>query len=339
MAERIAHEIGPTGAALAERSARGKIVVSGADRRSYLHAMLTNDIASLVAGRGCYAAYLTPQGRMIADMRVLDLGDVLLLDVDAGVTTTLLGKLDQFVFSEDVSFGDVTAAFCSFALVGPRSAGVLAGALNRGGTAGPGEADLDRVEEYANFRTPFLGDVLIVAGSRELAAQGFDLYIDRQSAHSLRRLLLEAGANEVGPETTEVLRVERGRPAYPADMDGDTIPLEAGIEHRAISFTKGCYPGQEVIARVLHRGHGRVVRKLTGLVADGPTALSPGDTVRAGDRDVGRVTSAVISPALGHPIALAYLHRDSLAPGTAVEVVHAGVPILATVTDLPFVKD
>jgi folate-binding protein YgfZ len=328
MAERIAHENGRPGAALADRSARGRIVASGADRRSYLHAMLTNDIASLGAGRGCYAAYLTPQGRMIADMRVLDLGDVLLLDVDGGVTSALLEKLDQFVFSEDVRFGDVTDAFCSFALFGARSAGVLADVLRQSDAAEP-RAELDHLDEFANFRAAFRGDVLIVAASREMAARGFDLYIDRQSADGLRRALIEAGATEIDSEATEVARIERGRPLYPVDMDGETIPLEAGIEHRAISFTKGCYPGQEVITRVLHRGHGRVVRKLVGLVADGSVAPSP---------DVA-VTSAAVSPVLGRPIALAYLHRDYLAPGTAVEVVHHGVGVPATVTDLPFVKD
>ena len=339
MAERIAYEIALTGAAIVDRSARGKIVVSGNDRRSYLHAMLTNDIAALTAGHGCYAAYLTPQGRLVADMRVLDLGDVVLLDVDRGVKDTLLEKLDQFIFSEDVRLGDVTDAFAGFGLCGPRSAEALAAALRAGGGSGPDAPALTAFGEYSNTRIAFQGDVLIVAGSRELAGQAFDLYVDPQRARVLLDALERAGAGAIDEETSEVLRVERGRPLFPRDMDGETIPLEAGIERRAISLTKGCYPGQEVITRILHRGHGRVVRKLVGLLIAGATRAAAGDLIRAGDREAGRVTSAVFSPALQRPIALGYVHRDFIAPGTAVEIIHGGGTLPATVAELPFVGD
>jgi folate-binding protein YgfZ len=157
-------------------------------------------------------------------------------------------------------------------------------------------------------------------------------------APALTSALRDAGALDVNPETANVSRVEAGRPVFGIDMDEDTIPLEAGIEGRAISMTKGCYVGQEIIIRVLHRGHGRVARRLVGLALD---AYSPvperGSTIRAAERDIGRITSAVFSPALGHPIALGYVHRDFTAPSTPVAVITAKGELPAVVTGLPFI--
>jgi folate-binding protein YgfZ len=324
-------------AAFADRSDRGKIVVAGGDRRSYLHAMFTNDVAGLTGGRGCYTAYLTPQGRMVADLRVADLGDVLLLDLDRSVKDAVIEKLDQFIFSEDVQLGDVTDTFAEFVLAGPASAEVLGRLLADGGAPAPDAAALAALAEFDNLRIDAGGAPLIVVASRELADRAFDLYVERPRAGAFRAALIAAGAGEMTPDAAETLRVERGRPVFPRDMDAETIPLEAGIEHRAISFTKGCYPGQEVITRVLHRGHGRVARKLVGLRLDGPVVPVAGDRIEAAGREVGRVTSAVASPAVGQPIALGYVHRDFTPAGTPVHVVHDGAPIPATVCDLPFV--
>ena len=139
-------------------------------------------------------------------------------------------------------------------------------------------------------------------------------------------------------KSADVCRIENGRPVFGRDMTSDTIPLEAGIEDRAISLTKGCYVGQEIIISVLHRGQGRVARRLVGLTLD-PTASVPGggSTIRAGDREIGVVTSAAMSPALGRPIALGYVHRDFVEPGTAVTVVSGDQALPAVVTQLPFV--
>ena len=145
--------------------------------------------------------------------------------------------------------------------------------------------------------------------------------------------ILATGAIETTLETLDVLRVESGTPLFLVDMDEHTIPLEAGIEDRAISFTKGCYVGQEVIVRVTQRGHGRVAKKLVGLLLPKNSPAHPRDTLRAGDREIGRITSATWSPALECPIALGYAYRDFAIPGTSVEVA-TSVP--ATVTSLPF---
>lgn len=178
---------------------------------------------------------------------------------------------------------------------------------------------------------------MTVAANDDLGVPGFDLYLPRETAGVVTDALRAAGAVPAGAAALEVLRVEAGRPAFLKDMDADTIPLEAGIEGRAISHTKGCYVGQEIIIRVLHRGGGRVARKLVGLLVD-DAVPSPGDGLRAGDREIGRVTSAVLSPALGRPVALGYVHRDFTTPGTDVQVLRQGTVLNATVAELPFVR-
>jgi folate-binding protein YgfZ len=162
---------------------------------------------------------------------------------------------------------------------------------------------------------------------------GYDLLIDTAGADALRGELQAKGAVGLDRGTADALRIEAGVPVFHRDMDEETIPLEAGIEPRAISLTKGCYVGQEVIIRVLHRGHGRVARKLVGLTFDHDTVAASGDTIQADGKDVGRVTSSTWSPALKRAIALGYVHRDFLAPGTPVTVNGAA----AQVTALPFV--
>jgi folate-binding protein YgfZ len=316
-------------AGFVDRAGRGRIVVSGADRRTYLQGLLTNDIEALTAGRGCYAAYLTPQGRMIADLWVYELGDIVLLAMEAGVKDAVLARLDQFIFSEDVQLGDVTDTFDSVAVLGPESA-ALAASLLEGASA----ASLAGLPEHGNLRARFRDQPAIVLRITELGEPGYDIVVEAGCHDDLLGAAKAAGALEIDGPLSTILRVEAGIPKFGVDMDQDTIPLEAGIEDRAISLTKGCYVGQEVIIRVLHRGHGRVARKLVGLTIDGSSAPPHGALVRVEGRDVGRITSGVVSVALDRPIALAYVHRDAAQPGTRVDV--DGVQ--ATVTALPFVK-
>jgi folate-binding protein YgfZ len=315
-------------AGLIDRSDHAHVVVSGKDRATYLHGLLTNDIASLKPGEGCYAAYLTPQGRMIADLWVYELGDVILLTLLRDVKETVVAKLDQFIFSEDVQLGDVTGTFPAVALVGPAASRLLSSALD------VPEARLSDLSDHGNLRASFNGQSAIVLRITDLGEPGYDVLIEAPALESLRKRLLEQGAADVGAATSEVLRIESGIPKFHLDMDEQTIPLEAGIESRAISLTKGCYVGQEVIIRVLHRGHGRVARKLVGLsFADG-AAPDRGVAVQAAGRPVGEVTSAAWSPALQRPIALAYLQRDFIQAGTQVTVDDRA----AEVTALPFVS-
>ena len=310
---------------LIDRSDRGRLVVSGADRASYLQGLLTNDTSALKPGEGCYSAYLTPQGRMIADMCVYELGDLILLALSRHVKDTVLAKLDQFVFSEDVQIGDVTDTFFTTAVVGPDAERILSGVLGDPVVALP---------EHGNRRVRFDGHPAIMTRVTDLGEAGYDVYVEQAQAAAFRERLAGAGVVEADLDTAAAIRIEAGIPKFGRDMDEETIPLEAGIESRAISMSKGCYVGQEVIIRVLHRGHGRVARKLAGLVFEGDAVPATGATVTVEGRDIGRLTSATMSPALKRPIALAYLHREFLAIGTAVLVGGAR----AVVTELPFIR-
>jgi folate-binding protein YgfZ len=324
-----AYEAARHRAAFFDRSDRGRIVVSGVDRASYLQGLLTNDVAALKPGDGCYAAYLTAQGRMIADLYVYELGDVMLLTLDSSVKAAVLTRLDQFIFTEDVQLGDVSETFAQIAIVGPEAAASLAGLLT-----GVSVETLGALAEHGNLRAQWNGDPAIVARITDTGEGGYDVFVDRAKADVFKSAVAASGAVSLDEHTAEAIRVEAGVPVFHRDMDEETIPLEAGIESRAISFTKGCYVGQEVIIRVLHRGHGRVARRLVGLLVAGEQPPAAGAVIRAADRDVGRVTSSAWSPALERPIALGYVHRDFVAPGTAVSVNGA----TAEVTALPFVS-
>jgi folate-binding protein YgfZ len=315
-------------AAFVDRSGRGRIVVKGRDRASYLQGLLTNDISALKTGEGCYTAYLTAQGRMIADLWVYELGDVMMLSLAGDLTSTVIGKLDQFIFSEDVQLGDLSEAFAQAAVVGPEADGVVEALFGQ-----PAAAPLSSLPEHGNLRVTINQRPAIVTRVTDTGEPGFDVYVERDQLGWLEDRVTSGGVPKMEDEAAEALRIEAGVPVFHRDMDEDTIPLEAGIESRAISMTKGCYVGQEVIVRVLHRGHGRVAKKLVGLALGGESIPARGAAVMSADRAIGEITSAVRSPALGKPVALAYVQRDFMMPGSVLSVGDES----ATVTPLPFV--
>jgi len=299
-------------AGLVDRSGIGRILLTGADRRSYLQGLLTNDIAALTPGTGCYAAMLTAQGRMMTDMRVLELGDGLLLDVPRQVTPAIRDHLDRFIFSEDAQVEDVTASREEIGIYGPGALDVLV----KAGMEGAPPSAL-----FESTRIRLTGADAVLVRSDEAGVPGYDVIVDAGAAASVAGALLAAGAVRVSEADAEAVRIESGRPRFGADMDTDTIPLEAGLEARAISRSKGCYVGQEVIVRVQDRGHGRVAKRLVGLVLDAGAAVpAAGARIASGEREIGRVTSAVRSPALDRAIALGYVHRDFVEPGTPVTI-------------------
>ena len=254
---------------------RGVLAVAGRDRAAWLQGLVTNDVAALADGQGCYAAYLTPQGRMITDLNILARGSRLLLDVPAPLAASLRDRLDGLIFTEDAQVTDESANLSVWTVCEPA----------KGSGSEP--------------RAPGTGTTVIA---------------DRGQTPPFP---------EVDLDTYEVVRIEDGVPRFLADMNEDTIPLEAGIEERAISFTKGCYVGQEVIVRVTHRGGGRVAKRLVRWKAGGSAAEVPIGEARilSGDRDIGRVTSAAFSPDLNAIVGLGYVHRDFVARGTEVTVV------------------
>jgi folate-binding protein YgfZ len=260
-------------------------------------------VQALSSGEWRYATLLTPQGRMLTDMRVFELGDSTLVDLPIETTKAIREHLDKFIITEDVTVEDMTADWAQVGLYGP-DAGTLIEAIRDGDAPAP----------------------LHALPSDDLGVAGVDLIVARDRADALVEALTTAGATPVTLDALEVTRVEAGIPRFPVDMDTTTIPLEAGIEDRAISLTKGCYVGQEVIIRVLHRGGGRVAKKLVKLEA-GDQPIATGDPVRAGDREIGRITSAVHSPQSGRWIALAYVQRDFADPGTGLVVNSKSGPV------------
>ncbi len=297
------------------REDRGVLVVSGADRSSWLQGLVTNDVTALRPGESQYAAYLTPQGRMISDMRIVALRDRMLLEVAGGLAESLRAKLDSLLFAEDAQIADMSGTLAVIDVHGPSSADVVERAR--------GLLDMTAIDVIRD-------DVYRVPGQT--------FFVEREKAQLLVQALREAGALETTLETLDVIRIEAGVPQFLVDMDEHTIPLEAGIEQRAISFTKGCYVGQEVIVRVTHRGHGRVAKKLVGVRFEKDAAPRPRDVIVAAEREIGQLTSATWSPVLEGHIALGSVHRDFTDPGTSVQVRTTSGIATATVTQLPFVK-
>jgi folate-binding protein YgfZ len=304
------HRVLREGAGIVDRSERGKLLVGGADAADFLQGQLTNDVEALDPGEGCYSALLDRKGHMQADMRVLRLAAGVLCDSEAIALDAVSRHLAMYKIGRAVEIEDLTTARAILSVVGPAAANVT-------GIAGLGPENAHREVE--------IGGVACLAAATDL---GIDLICDAGVAEELRASLTDAGAVEVSEAAAEIARVESGRPRFGKEMTTETIPQEAGINERAISFTKGCYIGQETVARLHYKG--KPNRHLRGLRLDSPAA--DGEAVSLGEREMGRLGTAVISPALG-PIALAILRREAQ-PGARVAVGESGNG--ADVAELPF---
>jgi folate-binding protein YgfZ len=305
-----------SGAALVDLSAREVVRLSGPDRVSFLHGMVTQDVRGLAEGAVADAALLTAKGAMVSDARVVRRAEDLLLLVEPGFGAPVLEALNRYLISEDVELTEATPEFGQLALVGPRAEALARDAL-RLVAAPDGRLQRFEVEEASGW-----------ALSQGLLLPGLDLLVPGGALPATVDRLLAAGAVPAGFESLEVLRVERGTPRFGADMDEKTIPLEARLE-RALNYQKGCYIGQEVIARATFRGH--MNRHLVGLSFSALPA--PRSELFRGERRVGWVTSTVDSPRFG-AIGLGYVHRDVEQPGTALTL--AGATGQAAVRALPF---
>src|SRR5690349_12380632 len=298
------------GCGLVDRAGRGRLALTGPERREFLHGQVTQDIETLEPGHGRYAALLTHKGKMLSDMRVLDLGDELLLSCERAGLQELFNMIRRYKLGADVELHKRTLEMGELSLIGP-DARRIAGA----GELGP--------DEHDNLRAT-IGEHDVVLVATDL---GVDVFCDAEATESVRGTLLAAGAVEVTEAAAELVRVERGRPRYGVDVDDNTIPQEAGLNERAVSFTKGCYVGQETVARLFYRG--KPNRHLRGLKLSAP--VEPGTPLRLGEKEVGRVTSVAVSPAHG-PIGLALVRRQA-EPGAAISV---GEDATAEVVELPF---
>ena len=299
------------GCGLVDRAGRGRLAVTGADRREFLHGQITNDIEGLEPGHGHYAALLTHKGKMLTDLRVLDLGDELLLSCERAGLQELFNMIRRYKLGSDVELHKRTMEMGELSLIGPEARRV-AGA----GALGP--------EEHDNLRADIAGHPVVLVATD----LGVDVFCAAEVTEAVRGALLAAGATEVTEAAAELVRVESGRPRYGADLDENVIPQEAGLNDRAVSFTKGCYVGQETVARLFYRG--KPNRHLRGLKLSAPVA--PGTPLRLGEKEVGRVTSIAVSPVHG-PIGLALVRRQS-EPGSTLAAGDGEAS--AEVVELPF---
>jgi folate-binding protein YgfZ len=296
------------GCGLVDRSERGKLALVGPAAKEFLGGQVTNDVEALVPGAGCYAAFLTNKGKMLGDLRILDLGSELFVDTERGTLQPLFNLVHRGLIGWDAELEKRTLERGLLSLIGP-AAWEIAGVE-------------PLAPEHAN-RAVAVGGVAAVAVATDV---GLDLICDSADAAALAAALGDAGAVAVDEAAAEIVRVEHGRPRYGIDLDDTVIPQEAGLNDRAVSFTKGCYVGQETVARLHWRG--KPNRHLRGLRLSAPVAS--GTELRLGDRVVGAVGTSVISPRLG-PIALALVRREA-EPGAVLDAGDA----TASVVSLPF---
>lgn len=309
---------------MVDRSERGKLALTGEEAVEFLNGQVTNELAVLQPGEGCYAAFLTHKGMMLGDLRILAVGTdpdgpptELLLDTERVALQALFDLVRRYSIGYEVQLHKRTLESSMISLIGPRSGAVAAGAT------GLGQASLPASEH---------SHVAVLLGGAEARLvrtdDGFEVLCAATDRDGAWRVLEGEGARAVSERAVEVLRVERGRPRYGLDIDERTIPQEAGLNERAVSFTKGCYVGQETVARLHYRG--KPNRHLRGLRLSAPAVT--GEELRLGERPVGRLGSVVYSPELGS-IALALVRREA-ALGDTLTVGERGVS--AVVSELPF---
>jgi folate-binding protein YgfZ len=286
-----------------DRSERGKLALTGTEAKDFLHGQVTNDILGLTPGHGCYAAFLTHKGKMLGDLRVFDLGDELLLDCERVVLQELFNMIRRYKLGRDVELHKRTVEMGLLSVIGPDA------------------PDLAPPAEHDNARVT-LGGASVVAVRTDV---GVDLFVAAADKDAVRGALEFPDGDEV---SAEIVRVEHGRPRYGVDLDDSVIPQEAGLNERAVSFTKGCYVGQETVARLFYRG--KPNRRLLGLRLSEP--VEPGTELKLGEKVVGKLGSVVVSPDHG-PIALALVRREAN-PGDTVDLAGS----TALIVDVPFAR-
>ncbi len=299
-------------AAVLDLSGRGRLCVLGRDRERFLNGQVTNDVRALPEGRGCYTAVVNAKGRMEGDAFVYRLSGEFLLDCEPGTRTALAQRLERYVIADDVQIADAAPHYGLLSVQGPRALEVVR-ALELRVEPPPEPLSLTTVSPAA------WGEGYVVNQPRT-GVPGWELFVPMAAleavAEKLRWAVERFGGRPAGWDALETARIEAGIPRWGADLDETTLPPEAGLEARAISYTKGCYIGQEVIARL--RTYGHVNRTLCGLWLGQAAAPLParGERLFWKGHEVGRITSATHSPELNAAIALGYVRRECHAPGT-----------------------
>lgn len=317
-----------SGLGLMDLSHRTLLRFTGADRLSFLQGMVSNDVKGLATGEGIYAAFLDIKGKVLADARVFCANEIFLVELLESLKEKILTHLSRYLVADDVEITDWAGQYATISLAGPKARPFFSEFL-------PPE---EIPSKELSHRTVSVGesDVRLVR-STHTGAEGFDLFIETKDFLPVMSYIQERGKRFslrwIGTEAQEILRIEAGIPRYGVDIDEDNLLLETGLD-QAVSFQKGCYLGQEVLERIRSRGH--VNKKLVGIVLEGDKAAGRNDTIHAGEKEIGKVTSSILSPALQRPLALGYIHCDYIQPGTPVTIDRTGKATPAVVSSLPF---
>jgi folate-binding protein YgfZ len=325
-------------AGVLDLSFRGRLCLTGTQRQEFLHGQVTNNVKALKVGKGCYAALVTAKGRMQSDLNIACLSDELLLDFEPGLSQTVAQRLEKYVIVEDVQVVDAAPHYGLLSVQGPKAVEVVTAV----GLVGGGSALPASPYDFVTVTDEMLGQIYVMNLPR-LGSLGFDLYVPTPALAAVADKLIGSakglGGRACGWDAFEIARVEAGIPRFGADMDEHTIPAEAGLDARAVSYSKGCYIGQEVIARI--RTYGQVAKALRGLnLGSGLKALPHrGDKLFKDGQEVGFITSAVVSPRLKTAIALGYVRKETNQIGAELSLGLADGGTPARVVELPFGVD
>jgi folate-binding protein YgfZ len=305
-------------AGVIDLSGRGRLCVLGADREKFLHGQVSNDVLRLRAGEGCYAALVNAKGKIQSDLFIYKLKEEILLDFEPGLSSTVSERLEKYVIAEDVQIVDVSPHYGLLSVQGPKSAEVLRRSAF-GELPGNPLSWISKNTPEAEF---------YVTNNRRFGAEGFDLFVPAaaltETAELLDESIRELGAKWVGWNAGEIARIENGMPRFGADMTEANLAPECGIEGRAISYSKGCYIGQEVIARI--RTYGQVAKALRLLRLPNELAALPlpNEKLFKNGKEAGYVTSSALSPKHGGKVALGYVRKEWNAAGETVELGRPG---------------
>jgi folate-binding protein YgfZ len=320
-----------TTAGIVDFSQRGLLQFTGPDRSSFLQGMLSNDVRPLKPFDGAYATVLTQQGKVVADVRVLCSMNSFYLDFWENLKNKILDHLNRYLIADEVEIADRSSEYTMLSIQGPRAQALLKQMI-------VGDIQLPPTPKR-HAMIDIDGAGVCVISDSHTGEPGYDLILPVSAAANVARKLTDAGnpfaTKWVGEEALDVLRIEAGIPRYGIDFTEDNLLLEVGLD-QAVSFTKGCYLGQEVVERIRSRGH--VNKKLSGLLIDGETPANAGDVIEAAGKPIGAVTSSVFSPALKRAVALGYLHKDFWSPGTEASIRSDQAHLRAIVSTLPFVR-
>jgi aminomethyltransferase len=327
------------GVGLIDLSARGRIYVGGAEAVQFLNGLITNDVKTLAPHAWMHAAFPNVQGRLLASVRVARAGDEVgfLIDTEPTTHRKVFGLLERFTLAGDFRVKDSTAETAQFSLQGARAGEIVESVFGGAAQAQNGQPQSASHVAFVTVITWRERHPVTLLHATHTGEDGYDLVCGADVAADLWDALTEAGARAVGFDAFEVLRVEAGEPRFGVDVNETNVVLEAGQEQEAVSYTKGCYIGQEIIARIHWRGH--VAKRLAGLLLEDERELEAGAKVSSLDgREIGRVTSQVFSPRLARRIALAILKYDYLQAGTRVLVFVGEEERAAQVAELPFTR-